>query len=206
MRVNFLSFDYCSSFSSAGRSRQAKAESQKCLYNLAKKWCWKFRAVSSFVGELKAESFYLCTQTYRQNVWNLQNVGAWWEQGQIQKWCCTLHFLPRRAVKLNKLVARPNLTGIRTPSSLTLLRSTRRRLRLGPDLIFPEPCAYAASLPLSFVMSIPFWFCPFFPQKASRFVPVIGHVLLCFQAAERLLFVFFTLKPSWLLIGSLDSR
>lgn len=35
---------------------------------------------------------------------------------------------------------------------------------------------------------------PFFPQKASRFVPAIGHVLLCFQAAERLLFVFFYTK------------
>lgn len=140
---------------------------------------------------MKAESFYLCTQTYHQNVWNLQNAGAWWERGQIQKWCFTLHFLPRRAVKLNKLVARPNLTGIRTTSSLMLLRSTCRRLRLGRDLILPEPCAYALSLLLSFVMSIPFWFCPIFPQRAGRSVPVIGHVLLCFQAAERLLFVFF---------------
>lgn len=68
MRVNFLSFDYCLSFSSARRSRQAKAESQKCLSNLAKKWCLKFRAVSSILGASKVGNFYLHTQIYLQNV------------------------------------------------------------------------------------------------------------------------------------------
>lgn len=68
MRVNFLSFDYCLSFSSARRSRQAKTGSQKCLSNLAKKWCLKFRAVFSFLGASKVEDFYLLTQIYLQNV------------------------------------------------------------------------------------------------------------------------------------------
>lgn len=69
MRVNFLFFDYCLSFSSAGRSRQAKAESQKCVSNLAKKWCLNSgQCLGVFLSASKVENLYLLTQMYLQNV------------------------------------------------------------------------------------------------------------------------------------------
>lgn len=67
----------------------------------------------------------------------------------------------------------------RITGSLMLSRSTRRRLRLGCDLISPELCAYAVSFLLSFVMSVLFCFPhPPPPQRARRLVSVIGHGLL----------------------------
>lgn len=71
----------------------------------------------------------------------------------------------------------------RITSSSTLSRSTCRSLRLGCDLISPEPCAYAVSFLLSFVMSVLFCSPPLKSQKT--------HDCDWAWAAERMCFFFF---------------
>lgn len=162
MRVNFLSFDYCLSFSSARRSRQAKTESQKCFSNLAKKWCLKFRAVFSFLGVSKVANLYLLTQIY------LRNVVLYAKHGS------TVRVMPDAEMVLHPslfamLCCQTKRTGCRakpprcqsTTSSSTLSGSTRRSPSFGRGLTFPELCEYAVSL----LTSIPFCFALFYPKE-----------------------------------------
>lgn len=161
MRVNFLSFDYCLSFSSARRSRQAKTESQKCLSNLAKKWCLKFRAVFSFLGASKVEDFYLLAQIYLQNV---VLYAKYWSTVRVMPDTeMVLHpsLFAMLCCQTKQIGCRAKSHGYqRMTSSSTLLRSTRRSLRFGRGLTFPELCECAVSL----VMSIPFCFALFYPK------------------------------------------
>lgn len=166
MRVSFLSVDYCLSFSSARRSRQAKAESQKCLSNLAKKWCLKFRAVFHFLGASKVGDFYLLTQIYLQNivlyaeyrgaVRVVPDAEMVLQPSLLAVLCCQTQQTCRRAQSRRYRS---------TTSSSTLLQSARGSLRFGRGLIFPDLCEYAVSLLLSFGTLIPFCFTFFCPEE-----------------------------------------
>lgn len=166
MRVSFLSFDYCLLFSSARRSRQAKAESQKCLSNLAKKWCLKFRAVFRFLGASKVGNFYLLTQIYLQNVILyakyqgtvrvIPDAEMVLQPSLLAMLCCQTEHTCRR-VQSHRYQS--------TTSSSALLRSVRRSLRFGRGLIFPDLCEYAVSLLLSFGTLIPFCFTLLCPEE-----------------------------------------
>lgn len=76
----------------------------------------------------------------------------------------------------------------RITGSLMLSRSTRRRLRLGCDLISPELCACAVSFLLSFVMSVLLCF-PHPPPKSPK-----TRVCDWAWAAERMCLFFLNSK------------
>lgn len=107
----------------------------------------KFRAVfRSFLTASKMENLYLLTRIYLQNV--VLYAKDWSTVSLMPDTEMVLHpsLFPCCAVRL-KLVAGPNLTGIRgLHSSLTPLWSAHRSLSFAPSLTFPELCEYAVSL------------------------------------------------------------